>query len=456
MQKATRLNGIDATVDRFTPVTPDHEFYVDFENLRGSFQERKVMNILNVSTIDGQYRFEYEPNRYNKTLLFLAGMRGSGKTSELAKYAQKLHSPDCFFVVTCNIDVELDMDNVQYMDILVFQLEKLLDAAIAVNLSISDDILESMNVWFQERVREINRSLKAEGSAELEVGNDDAVPFSVSGLLGKLLGITGKLKAGLSGSSERATAIRTTLKNRFSDFAVKFNTFIEQVNAQLRREEKGRELLFIVDGLEKTFSAEVRRKIIIEESNRIRSIKANTIFTLPIELMKEKQFIRQFGEIISFPFIKIMERDRSLLATAVERFEELVCKRVAHTLFDSTETIHLAIQYSGGSPRQLLRIIQVAAWEVRNDEQQITRAAMQRAIAQEATATTLYLEPADYAKLRELRTDLENGKEIGFDSVIQQLLEKEIIFEYNDGTYKRVNPLVEASSLYQQKVIDAA
>ncbi len=148
MQKAIQLNGIDAAVNKFMPVTPDHEFYVDFTNLRGDFQEQDVVRMLNVSTVNGPYQFDYQPNEFNKTLLFLAGMRGSGKTSELAKYAERLHSPDCFFVITCNIDTELDMDNVQYMDILVFQLEKLLEKAAEADLSISDSILESMNEWF--------------------------------------------------------------------------------------------------------------------------------------------------------------------------------------------------------------------------------------------------------------------------------------------------------------------
>ncbi len=272
----------------------------------------------------------------------------------------------------------------------------------------------------------------------------------------KLLGVTAKLKAGLSGSTERALAIRTTIKNRFPDFAVKFNTFIEQVNERLRWGKKGQEVLFIVDGLEKTMSAETRRKIIMEEWNRIRQIKANTIFTLPIELMKEEQHIRQFSEIITFPFIKIMERNGSPVPTAIQRFEEFVCKRVALELFDSIETIHLAIQYSGGSPRQLLRIIERAAWQADMQRGQITRADMQRAINREANAIARYLEPEDYAKLNELRHKLEQGNPIGFDRSIQGLLEKEIIFEYNDGTYKRVNPLVEASKLYQYNVIGAA
>jgi len=48
-----------------------------------------------------------------------------------------------------------------------------------------------------------------------------------------------------------------------------------------------------------------------------------------------------------------------------------------------------------------------------------------------------------------------NDKGIGtpFGEEWQDLLENRIIMEYNDGTYKRVNPLVEASELYQYYVI---
>lgn len=457
MNKALRMDEIDAAVNKFQPVTPDHEFYVNFENLRGEFQEREVMRILNVAKIDGQYRFNYQPNRKNKTMLFLAGMRGSGKTSELAKYAKLLHSPECFFVVTCNVDEELDMDNVQYMDILIFQLEKLLRKASEIGLKLNDDILESMQKWFQDRVKEINRSLKAEGGAEMEWGVDqEDMAFSVKGLLGKLLGITAKLTAGLSGSYERAESIRTNFKNRFIDFSTKFNTFIEQVNEQLRRENKGQEVLFIVDGLEKTMSADTRRKIIMEESNRIRQIEANTIFTLPIELMKEEQRIRNFSEIITFPFIKIKDRQGNLVTEAIQRFEEFVGKRVAIELFESMDTIHLAIQYSGGSPRQLLRIIEQAAWQADTAIGKITNENMQRAIEKLGNSIARYLEPSDFEVLKKIKTDLDKGNPVGFDGSIQSLLEKEIVFEYNDGTFKCVNPLLEVSKLYKHHVLSVS
>jgi len=66
--------------------------------------------------------YNEEANRGNKTLLFLAGMRGSGKTSELAKIANKLNHPQGFFCVICNLDEGLDLKDMEYMDIVIFQL----------------------------------------------------------------------------------------------------------------------------------------------------------------------------------------------------------------------------------------------------------------------------------------------------------------------------------------------
>ncbi len=450
--KAHSLAEIDAALDKFAPIEPTHEFYVDFQGLRGDFQDRRLLNMLNVEKQGNRYTYNHEINRRNKTFLFLAGMRGSGKTTELARYAQMLNNPDCFFCVTCNIDTELDMNNVQYMDIVVFQLEKLIDKADQAGVRVKDSILTSMNQWFQERVVEINRTLKAEGSAEMEIEPDK----SALSLLKILLGFTVKLKTGLSGSAERANKIRENLKNRFSDFAKKINEFIEHVNIQLREQGLAKEILFIVDGLEKTMSADTRRQIIMDESNRIQQIKANTIFTLPIELMKEEQRIRNFAsDIITFPFIKVQERDgeRHLIEKSVQKFEEFVYKRIDANLFGSPETVRLAIQYSGGSPRQLLSILEMANWEVPENESTISMETMKRALQRRSNQTARYIEPQEFELLKALRKDLEDGKDIGFSNAIQDLLEKGILFEYNDGTYKCVNPLVEISKLYKQYVL---
>lgn len=77
---------------------------------------------------------------------------------------------------------------------------------------------------------------------------------------------------------------------------------------------------------------------------------------------------------------------------------------------------------------------------------------MQKAIEKLGNNIARYLETADFQLLEQLQNDLNEGNPVGFDSSIQNLLEKEIIFEYNDGTYKRVNPLLEISKLYKHNV----
>jgi hypothetical protein len=452
-QQAKHVEDIDTACDEFLTVIPGDAFYVSLDNLRGSFQEREVMKNLNVSGDSNTYRFDYQRNKYKKKFIFLAGMRGSGKTSELARYAQSLHKPDCFFVVTCNID-KLDMQNVQYMDIVVFQLERLLSEAARQGVVLNDVILDSLNAWFAERVKEINRSLTKEAGVEVEIGGNTDNPLSVPGLLGKLLGFTANVKAGLSGSVEQATTIRQTLQNRFSDFAAKFNIFIEQAADIIRRQGLGQEVLFIVDGLEKTYTAETRRKIIMDEAQRMLSIQANTVFTLPIELMHETQRIQQNIPVISFPFIKLYERTGVIVESAFSRFEELVSKRIDTGLFDSNETIREAIRHSGGSPRQLLKILKQASWEADETLNKVTRADMEKALDKLANQKGNYVEPFEFEKLKQIKTNLEAGVRIVYDKTVGDLLEEELLFEYNDGGYKRVCPLLERSTIYRQQVLD--
>jgi hypothetical protein len=454
-QQATILDDIDSVVNRFEAVTPDHPFYVNFEGLRGIFQEKQILRALNVKASKGTYAFTNAKNYDNKTLLFLAGMRGSGKTSELSRYAKNLNKPNCFFVITCNIDQGLDMDRVEYMDILIFQLEKLLERAATAHLSIDDSILKSMLAWFQTIQTDINKKLKAEGSAEISIGAKHDTKFSITSIiLEQLLGISASIRGGLTGSAERADSIRTTVRNNFSDFALKFNTFAEQVNEQLRKEEKANEILFIVDGLEKTMSTALRRKIIMEESNRISKIKVNTIFTLPVELSKERRSINHFATVISFPFVKLINKDGARVNEAYDKFTEMIEKRVALNLFENKATIDRIITLSGGSPRQLLQIIEQAAWQADEDKGIITLDDVNTACFNLGTQLSLALGKEVFVLLKNLKECLERNEQIDDSDLVYTLLEDGIIFEYNNLTYKRVNPLMELAELYQQEVLN--
>lgn len=439
--KARSLAEVDNAVRFDVPIRPDHEFYTDFSDVRGDFEDRMIYKTLNVHP--KTFIFNREANRANKALLFLAGMRGSGKTSELAKITQKLHNQDCFFCVTCNLDEGLDNNDMEYMDILIFQLERLFQELKAINLEIGEEILASLLDWFSERVREVNKSIRREGGIELEVEAKTPSLFS-------FLGIAAKLKANITGNKENAEKIRVTFRSNFTEFALKTNEFIEAVNIILRRKGIAQELLFVVDGLEKTATTDLRKKIVIDEADRIRQIKANTIFTLPIELMPMAQKLTQFCTVVSFPFVKIRERDGSIVEEAVSRFEEFVYRRIDASLFDSPETVRRAILFGGGSPRELLRILEYANMYADEDAGKIFRRDLDKGIQKLAAQASQYLSARDLELLRTLKEANEQGRYLAFDADWQDLLEKLIVLEYNDGTYKRVNPVIEESPLYQQ------
>ena len=153
-KKAKTLHEVDNALRFDVPITPDHEFYTDFSDVRGDFEDRMIYKTLNVHP--KTFVFNRTSNQGNKVVLFLAGMRGSGKTSELAKIAQKLNNKDCFFCVTCNLDDGLDLNDMEYLDILIFQLERLFEEANTAELSLEDDIVASLYGWFGERVKEAN------------------------------------------------------------------------------------------------------------------------------------------------------------------------------------------------------------------------------------------------------------------------------------------------------------
>lgn len=442
MRKATNLTEIDSAVQFNIPVGPDHEFFTDFSHVRGDFEEKVVYKNINVNP--QTFTFNLNANLANKTLLFLAGMRGSGKTSELEKYAKNLENPDCFFVVTCNIDQELDMNDLEYMDILILQLEKLVEKANQYGIQLNESVVASMQEWFSQAIEEINSTIKDEAAIETGVKGDIGLPI--------ILTIFSRLRAGITGTNERATKIRSTFKNRFNDFALKFNTFIEEVNVALRKNGIAQEILFIVDGLEKTYSSEVRKKIILDEANRMQHIKVNAIFTLPIELIPSSQKIKMHSKVVSFPFVKVCDRHGKLIGTAIDKFEEFVYRRISAELFDSPETVRKAIQFGGGSPRELLRLLDYANIYADDEKGIIDLVAMDKAIRKLANETAQYLTEEELDKLKELKEKNEQEGQMAFDPIMMGLLEKLIVMEYNDGTYKRVNPLVEVSELYQQYV----
>jgi hypothetical protein len=168
--------------------------------------------------------------------------------------------------------------------------------------------------------------------------------------------------------------------------------------------------------------------------------------------MPQRNRLQAFSEPISFPFVKIREKDGSIVEEAVSRFQDFVYKRIDASLFDSPDTVRKAILYGGGSPRELLRVLEYANMFADEDTNMIYLKDLEKGVKKLSAQTSQYVSSKDLEKLKILKEANEKGLQIPFDEDWQDLLEKLIVLEYNDGTYKRVNPVVEVSPLYQQYV----
>ncbi|MEL6944024.1 MAG: hypothetical protein AAFO82_15295, partial [Bacteroidota bacterium] len=138
---------------------------------------------------------------------------------------------------------------------------------------------------------------------------------------------------------------------------------------------------------------------------------------------------------------------------AWERYLSFIQKRIAADLFEDKEVILKVIYYSGGSPRELLRILELAAFFSDEEQNKITHIAMDKALQRLANQTAQYLTEPMLEKLQQIKVCNESNAPLpAFDEVMQEMLEKILIMEYNDGNYKRANPILELSNIYQQRV----
>ncbi len=440
MKKAETFYEIQSAVEFSESVDHDSSFFTNFDGFRGEFTEKRILKELNINPKTTEYIGQVS---INKKLIFIAGHRGSGKTTELNNIAYRIKNTNCFYPVLCYLDKKggLDINNIDFVDILIYILDNLAEILNKDGIDIDQKTIESFQSWYTQRIDEINNIRKS----TIDISSGAEAGFNIPGIF-KLFS---KVTASLSGTNEVKSIIRNTFINKFSDFSLKFNQFIEEISAELRKKNIARDIIFIIDGFEKIGNLETIKKILISESNKLLEIKTNMILTLPIELMKEAARINNYGTIFNFPVIKIKEKNGNVVSDALAKFKEFILKRADEKLF-AEGAIEKIILLSGGSPRELLRIIQQGY--VAADGEQIDELAIDKATQILASTIAPYLTKAELDKLKELKESLKNDKEVPYDNIIQELLEKCIIFEYNDGTHKQVNPIIENSKVYMEYV----
>jgi GTPase SAR1 family protein len=443
MNKASTYSDIP-NVTRFThDLEVTDPFYVDFSGVRGNFNEQTIYKELNFNPI----RQEYKPiETYQPSILFFMGQKGVGKTTELKKYVKELNQPNAYYCVYCSVEQNLNLSDLELVDVALFMIESLAKRLDDDNVKVNPSAMNRVKSWFEENIKERIEEQKLGLDLETGIKSDAAIPFIVS--------FFSKLR-GFSSSTETVkTAIRETVAKNFSDFAHYFSEFVRVATEGIKAQGFGKDILFVADGIEKAMSRDTSKKIFIDEISRILLLRANVIYGFPFYLKKQIG-ASEFIKIVRFPVIKIREKDGVYLLAPIAKLKEMVYKRIDSSLFENEDTVDFLIKLSGGHPRTILRIIREAYNYGGFDEEKILKSHITLGATSIAKTIAQTLTKPHLEKLKEVASHNEQGREVVYDDVLDELIQLEYLYEYNDCTYVRENPILTLAPIYKEYVGDA-
>lgn len=362
------------------------------------------------------------------TKLLFASHPGTGKTTELNQLMVRLK--DDFWFVEFSIGEELDTATITAIDLFIVLLMKLYQRGLEHDLIKDERVVESVWNWLNETVTEyIPRRVEPLGTHK--------------GLLSQVISILSNIKEAFSYSYDSAEKLRQAIKPRLAELRNYCNIVINEITNNLST----RRLLIIVDDTDK-LDVSVAHKLFVKQTALLSDIQAPIIYTVPLYLVFSPNFRRleSYFEVRTLSMIKTHTREGSPFKAGHEILRNIIFKRLNKNLID-LEALDLAIIYTGGILRDLLRVVQHASdiarlagkERITNDE---VRNSLDRlkSIYSLSVYGSMGISTDDlYSKLIEV--DRASQGQIAFDEKLQLLLYTQAVIQYDRNWY-RLHPLM--------------
>jgi hypothetical protein len=363
-------------------------------------------------------------NTSYENIFFIAGQRGNGKSTILNNLKNENKAFDTSYEIKhLQAKDVFDYDDIDIVDILLVIGFELIE-----NNSLDTVLQKELRDIFEAKLQE----LESLNSGELSRTKNSAVTnneqTNVKAETAINAGFLSYFKASLSlsGTYKTDKNIRVEAKKIYKfKTSVLLETINDLIKTYKRLSNTGKELMLILDGLEKLKNID---DIFTKDIALLREVICYKIITMPVYLK----------EIISVNDIKpidfTMEMDE----------HGQIKNRIENREIITEDAINLAIQMSGGNIRQLLDIIQTASTEaidifesdiIDTDE---VESAIEILKGRLASRTQVY---APFLKKIAQTHKIENEEE---QSVLATTLHAGLVFAYFNGrVYYDINPVIE-------------
>jgi hypothetical protein len=362
----------------------------------------------------------------------VAGHRGCGKSTELLRLKQRLEEQGflvSYFAVTDYIDEQ----DVEYGDVLLAVARQAFADLARARIKLAQNLLESLNLWFAEKVRE--RVTERVEDYKVEVEGQIGVQIPVLKVLARCL-------AAIRGKEQTRTTVREMVSDSIEELMSRINEILLSAQAELRRSQK-RGLVIIVDNLDRVPDPDQQKRIFVDHADQLNRLACHCLYTVPTSLIyspEGRPVGTLFRHLHFLPVVKVMEKDGQDFEPGLAALRQIVHRRAAEGMFEPG-VVETLCRFSGGHARDLVRLV-ASACDV-SLEPPVTMEAARHACQSLTRDFERWLTDADLTLLRRLTDDPE--REMDKDQEHKRLLFYGAILPYWNGTsWYEVHPAVRA------------
>ncbi len=424
-EKANSLQTIYQVTNPAKPLQSNDPRYVNSNEVRGN---EDVVDLL-FNSITWEEKGVY-------TCQLFTGHRGSGKSTELLRLRTRLENAE-YAVVYFEGSEDLDINDVEYSDIILAIVRRIVSELDEQKIKLDPDFLEDILNWFGEMIyakdkwKDVELSLKDEA----KIGVD--IPI-LGGLLAQ---ITGQIKSG----EQIKETIRRRIDPQISQLINKANLLLEEASKKLNKQ-----LVIIVDNLDRIPLVELGKEhtnhdaIYIDHSDQLRSLSVHMVYTVPISMLysvRATVMTQSFPDYAVLPMIKNRDQNGQLNVTGMEVLRKILNKRIALEDMFEEDAIEYLCKMCGGHPRDLMTLVRYSTRYAKNIyPKPIDMNAVQRAVGNLITEYNRTIPEDHYNKL----VQTYFSKKITNNADHRQMLYNQSVLEYYDGPFlwHDVHPVV--------------
>lgn len=350
-RKATRLEEVAAQAT-LEPLKLEDPRYVDLS--KG--QDTKELKQLRLKLEDHSAR----EARFAK--IAFTGHRGCGKTTALYRLEKRLE--DRFTSVHLEPDEAL-LPDLDYTELMLWQVEKLADEFEKRGMPLRAGLVDDVALWFAHVAKEDVERLKTEVEASAEVTGEAKTGFYWLSL--KMLG---RLKSMVQGSIDRRKTVRRELQRYSSELVRRVNLLLDDAARVLEDKKREPDLLLVQDNLDR-ITSDAAERLFIENGDLLKGLRAHMVFTAPVAVMlsPSANIARVFNHAFSMPMVKTERQGGEPFLPGIEALVALIGARVElDRVFTSVDVARDLARWSGGSVRDLMRLLDFAQSYARVDD----------------------------------------------------------------------------------------